>query len=42
MSSREAVLSLLRGEEGFLSGQELSRRLGLTREIGRASCRERV
>ena len=31
MSSREAVLSLLRGEEGFLSGQELSRRLGLTR-----------
>ena len=31
MSSRDAVLSLLRGEEGFLSGQELSRRLGLTR-----------
>ncbi|WP_325201246.1 biotin--[acetyl-CoA-carboxylase] ligase [Oscillibacter sp.] len=31
MSSREAVLSLLRGEEGFLSGQELSRRLGLSR-----------
>ena len=31
MSSREAVLSLLRGEEGFLSGQELSRRLQLSR-----------
>ena len=31
MSSREEVLSLLRGEEGFLSGQDLSRRLGLTR-----------
>ena len=31
MSSREAVLSLLRGEEGFLSGQELSRRLKLSR-----------
>ncbi len=31
MSSREAVLSLLRKEEDFLSGQELSRRLGLTR-----------
>nr|WP_325213140.1 biotin--[acetyl-CoA-carboxylase] ligase [uncultured Oscillibacter sp.] len=31
MSSREDVLSLLRGEEGFLSGQELSRRLGLSR-----------
>lgn len=31
MSSREAVLSLLREEEGFLSGQELSRRLGLSR-----------
>ena len=31
MSSREEVLSLLRGEEGFLSGQELSRRLGLSR-----------
>lgn len=31
MRSREAVLSLLRGEEGFLSGQELSRRLGLSR-----------
>lgn len=31
MSSRDAVLSLLREEEGFLSGQDLSRRLGLTR-----------
>lgn len=31
MSSREAVLSLLRKEEDFLSGQDLSRRLGLTR-----------
>ena len=31
MSSREDVLSLLRGEEGFLSGQDLSRRLGLSR-----------
>ena len=32
MSSREAVLSLLRGEEGFLSGQELSRRLKRSEE----------
>lgn len=31
MSSREEVLSLLRGEEGFLSGQDLSGRLGLSR-----------
>lgn len=31
MSSREDVLALLREEEGFLSGQELSRRLGLSR-----------
>lgn len=31
MSSREEVLSLLRREEQFLSGQELSRRLGLSR-----------
>ena len=31
MSSRDEVLSLLRGEEAFLSGQELSRRLGLSR-----------
>ena len=31
MSSREDVLSLLRKEGGFLSGQELSRRLGFTR-----------
>ncbi len=31
MSSREEVLSLLRREEGFLSGQDLSRRLGLSR-----------
>lgn len=31
MSSREDVLSLLRSGKGFLSGQELSRRLGLTR-----------
>ena len=31
MSSREDVLSLLRKEEAFLSGQELSRRLGLSR-----------
>lgn len=29
--SREDVLALLRGEEDFLSGQELSRRLGLSR-----------
>lgn len=29
--SREDVLALLRGEEGFLSGQELSRRLGFSR-----------
>ena len=31
MSSREAVLSLLREEGEFLSGQEVSRRLGLSR-----------
>lgn len=31
MSSRDEVLSLLRREENFLSGQELSRRLGLSR-----------
>ena len=31
MSSREDVLTLLRGEGGFLSGQDLSRRLGLSR-----------
>ena len=31
MSSREDVLTLLRKEEGFLSGQELSRCLGLSR-----------
>ena len=31
MNSRETVLSLLRKEEDFLSGQELSRRLGLSR-----------
>ena len=31
MSSREEVLSLLRAGEDFLSGQELSRRLGLSR-----------
>ncbi len=31
MSSRETVLSLLRREDAFLSGQELSRRLGLSR-----------
>lgn len=31
MSSREEVLSLLRSGEQFLSGQELSRRLGLSR-----------
>lgn len=31
MSSREEILSLLRREEQFLSGQELSRRLGLSR-----------
>jgi len=29
--SRDDILTLLREEEGFLSGQELSRRLGLTR-----------
>ena len=29
--SREDILVLLRKEEGFLSGQELSRRLGLSR-----------
>lgn len=31
MSSRNEILSLLREEEAFLSGQELSRRLGLSR-----------
>ncbi len=31
MSSREAVLSLLRNEGAFLSGEEISRRLGLSR-----------
>lgn len=31
MTSRDAVLSLLREEEGFLSGEALSRRLGLSR-----------
>ncbi len=31
MSSREEVLTLLRREDAFLSGQELSRRLGLSR-----------
>lgn len=31
MTSRDAVLSLLRKEEGFLSGEALSRRLGLSR-----------
>ena len=31
MSSREDILALLRQEEGFLSGQELSRHLKLTR-----------
>lgn len=31
MGSRDTVLSLLREEDGFLSGQELSRRLGLSR-----------
>ena len=31
MTSREAVLSLLREEEAFLSGEALSRRLGLSR-----------
>ncbi len=31
MSSREDVLSLLRNGEGFLSGEDLSRRLGLSR-----------
>ena len=31
MNSREDVLTLLRKEEGFLSGQELSRRLGFSR-----------
>ena len=29
--SRKQILELLRSEEGFLSGQELSRRLGLSR-----------
>ena len=29
--SRQAVLSLLRQQEGFVSGEELSRRLGLSR-----------
>ena len=31
MSSRNEILSLLREEGAFLSGQELSRRLGLSR-----------
>ena len=29
--SREKVLSLLRAQEGYLSGEELSRELGLSR-----------
>ena len=38
MSSREDVLALLRNGEAFLSGQDLSRRLGLSRAaVGKAS-----
>ena len=45
--SRQDVLALLREQEGaFVSGEEISHRLGLSRaaiwKIGRASCRERV
>ena len=29
--SRQAVLSLLRQQEGFVSGEEISRRLGISR-----------
>ena len=39
---RDQVAALLAGADGYLSGEEMSRALGVTREIGRASCRERV
>ncbi len=43
---RDQVAALLAGAQGYLSGEEMSRALGVTRaavwKIGRASCRERV